>query len=489
MANNEKTLILVNPPQQGLLEGFSNGLYAIKSYLYKYLPSLNVQMLDLGAVFTPDIEQVIKSNIIAPNKILFVGITTTTASYQNALATARLFKKLFPKCITLLGGHHAANQAELVLGHKEVDYVVVGEGEIALTELIRSYPDITETIPNLCYKNNGTIISDPPKAPLLDQRVLEEIPFIFPERNQSHTPGKFGYTTYVSSRGCTFNCGFCSVGNGGVRAKSVSKALSEITYMVRELGYHKISIEDNFFNHSPERTLKLCDGLACLKNEVDFSWDCQTRLESLLDNNVIASMDNAGCDGVYVGVEALHESLLFFLGKTAHPQEYLNNLTEFVIPNLLCTHIRPYINLQFGIPNETESEVEESICLLKHLGSMAAAAGKVITIYPQLYVLYPGTKHFKKAIEENRYGNITSKLFESFTPWELDQKPVLNWLGEHFAHGAGGFPEGIICLDTLRESGQFRIDINSVLDIMRYLERIEEIAGIKVFKYKQYLTV
>lgn len=486
----DKCLILVNPPQQGLLGGFSNGLYALKSYLTRSEPALDVQMIDLGLTPQEAIEKKIKTEIDSQQKMLFVGITTTTASYQNALICAAIFKKLFPSCITIFGGHHATNQYELIVDrHSEVDFVIIGEGEIVLRDFLRHYPQI-EHIRNLYFQDSNTSNIDPKaKATLLNQESLEEVPFVFPRQCHDSIPGKFGYTTYVSSRGCTFNCAFCSVGNGGVRAKSINKVLSEIRYMVQKLGYNKISIEDNFFNYSSRRTLELCEGLKELKKTCQFSWDCQTRVESLRDYNVLTHMEQAGCDGIYIGVEALHKDLLLYLEKTPSPEEYLEDLINIVIPQLLSTNIRACLNLQFGIPVETQRHIADSLDILTSLGKLAYNSNKHITLYPQLYVVYPGTKHFKKAIQENRYGPSSNEIFETFTAWEFKQKPILNWLGQHFAHGSGGLPEGILSLDELRNNCKFRIDVNAILGIICYLEKIEKLRGITVFKYGEFLAV
>jgi hypothetical protein len=64
----------------------------------------------------------------------------------------------------------------------------------------------------------------------------------------------------------------------------------------------------------------------------------------------------------------------------------------------------------------------------------------------------------------------------------------LDWLGEHFAHGTGGIPEGIICRDLLRSQGRFDINPSAVMEVVNYLNAIANIEGIRVFRYGRYLA-
>jgi hypothetical protein len=118
---------------------------------------------------------------------------------------------------------------------------------------------------------------------------------------------------------------------------------------------------------------------------------------------------------------------------------------------------------------------------------MAARVGREITIFPQLHVVYPGTRHFLDAVSDGRFGPSSHRIFEEFTRWEDEQRPVLRWLGEHFAHGVGGIPEGILSPTKLR-AGRFDVDSDRILEINSYLRAIEDVEGIQLFKYGKYLA-
>jgi hypothetical protein len=111
----DTTVLLVHPPQRGLLEGFSSGLISLANFLTAYEPSVDVRLLDLGLCEYDDLAMEIGQVARKARKRLFVGITTTTASYQSALAVVRLFKNARSDSIVIAGGHHVSTQDDVVL--------------------------------------------------------------------------------------------------------------------------------------------------------------------------------------------------------------------------------------------------------------------------------------------------------------------------------------------------------------------------------------
>jgi radical SAM superfamily enzyme YgiQ (UPF0313 family) len=79
----------------------------------------------------------------------------------------------------VLGGHHASADAEVVLRNhpNSVDYIVIGEGEIAMTEFLRRFPNVCST-PGLAFKHNDSIQTNPPSS-LLNVAMREEKNAIF----------------------------------------------------------------------------------------------------------------------------------------------------------------------------------------------------------------------------------------------------------------------------------------------------------------------
>ena len=483
-SRTSQTLLLIAPPQRGLLEGFASGLISLGNFVQLHEPGMDIRMLDYSQSAPADIERKLRDEFATAGRTL-IGITTTTASYFNGIQVARACRRVQPEAAVILGGHHASSQDEVILRHHpEVDVVVRGEGEWALLNLLRSYPALS-AVPGISYRSPFGIQRNP-EAPLLETETLDQLSPSFQSERLHGTPGKFDHATYVSARGCPLRCAFCCVGNNRIRAKSIPAIVSDLRYLIGSLGHRRLAIEDNFFAHSARRTVELCSALEDLQKEQAFSWDCQTRVESLRDPAVISAMERAGCEAVYIGVEALSPEGLTYLGKTAQPEKYLSTLTRDVLPRLMRSSMLAYINLQFGLPVGDDQE-QESLRIVSEIGSAAIAAGRQVTVFPQLHVVYPGTSHFAKFLEQGLFGPHGEAIFESFTAWEADQEPILRWLGEHFAHGVGGIPIGILRRPDLRE-GRFVIDAGAVNRIDRRLRAIAAVAGIRAFRYGEFLV-
>ena len=475
-------LLLIAPPQPLLVEGFRTGLIALAGYISRKLPGFKIRIVDLSTVRRLHVREVLEKAIRFSGPNALAGISTVTADYQAALFVAREIKKLAPGMTVILGGHHASGDAETILKHQPIiDYVIYNEGEVPLHQLLTSFPNVTE-VPGLVYRSGPDIVKNSSPA-LLDKTELDLIPLTYEGWELSNSPGKLGHVTYVSARGCPLQCAFCAVGSRQIRYKSIPQICNDISRLVA-MGHSRIAFEDNFFAHNRLRTRAICEALIELRaHGINFSWDCQTRVESLDNPEAISLMERAGCEAVFLGVESFNADVLTFLEKTRDPRGYVSRLNDRVVPQLLNSSISCYFNLVFGIPGETGLQIEENIASMAHLGTQAAQKGKKITIFPQLFVVYPGTAHFRHYRE---LLVLPANAFESFTLWESEQKPILKWLGETFAHGTGGIPLGLLDQTELWE-GKYKIRKEIVRQISETIMRLGSLPGVEVFQYGQSL--
>ncbi len=480
MITSQTKLFLLMPPQLGLIRGFASGLTSIANYVSTHSPQVIVEIVDLsGLSFSASLAKIKSLGLGDSSLSCFVGITSTTASYQSALKIANIVKQIHPEAVTFLGGHHVSADPALTLKRhsKNVDLIVVGEGEYAVSQLLKYFPDISN-VPGIAYLEKGKFVQTG-AAKLLSEKELDDLSLFFKNRGLVGIPGKLDNVTYVSARGCSMNCAFCAVGSDIVRSKSISAVINDIELLLLS-GYTKIAIEDNFFGQSNERLKELCSALFVLKkNFPAFTWNCQSRVESLAQKEVIKLLAQAGCEAVFIGVESLCCDQLKFLNKTLNPEIYLQQLSQSVVPSLLDLGVDCFINLQFGLPNETIEQFEITKKTLKKLGTIAASKKKEITVFPQLFVVYPGTQHFREGVYK---GIFQYDVFESFTAWECREQNILFWLTEHFAHGVGGLPLGVLKADQLK-AGKYELDSGAVARVSTNLRVLNSIEGIKVFSY------
>lgn len=120
------------------------------------------------------------------------------------LEIAKKIKALNPNCKILLGGPEVSYDWQDVIALAEIDYIVVGEGEIPFTEFIKQYPS-PEKVPGIVWKNNGEAIENPAPAMFELKNFTDINPYI------NDSPEElYNKVCYIeTSRGCPYKCGFC----------------------------------------------------------------------------------------------------------------------------------------------------------------------------------------------------------------------------------------------------------------------------------------
>jgi anaerobic magnesium-protoporphyrin IX monomethyl ester cyclase len=192
--------------------------------------------------------------------ILGVSFTTQAATgaykFINDLKPKRDFSE---KPFIVCGGPHATAMPEEVLERSHCDAVVIGEGELTLHEIVQRYGNDNlkfSEIPGVAYIDDGTVQINP-KRPLI--KNLDELPL--PARDLldlSVYPGlyykKGSRETYLtSSRGCPYNCVYCSNPvwknqKPWYRLRSPENVVDEIEHLVKDLGFTEIYDQTDEFN-------------------------------------------------------------------------------------------------------------------------------------------------------------------------------------------------------------------------------------------------
>lgn len=480
---SDRELHLFVPPQRYVLEGFSSGIISIANYVKQKEPRTSVYIHDLSHFPEYKVESYLKS-ISFSRKTFFVGITTTTATYQSALRLAKKIKEVSNDAVVVFGGHHAKVQDRIILkNHPEVDVVATGEGEMTILELIRRYPDLSR-VPGVTFRDRQGLNSTP-LHPLLPQKELDSISHELSGLCNGSPLGKFDHVTYVSARGCPLKCTFCAVADEKIRSKSIDVVIKDLKYLVLDKGFKRIAIEDNFFAQSQKRTLELCNAIIKAKEHIsafDFTWDCQTRVESLTNPEVVSAMRSAGCEAVYLGIENFDGELLAYLGKSNNPARYIE-LTEKVVKLLADNGIDCYANIQIGLPGEDEKKKRNNLIGLERIAKIARKKKRKLVIFPMLGVVYPGTDLFKKLIRRG----LSPDIFEEYTRWEERHECMNAFLAHNFAHGTGGIPTGIIDIDSLKRS-KFSVNKDRIFWVVNYLYHLRKIPCADVFDYSNYIV-
>ena len=247
----------------------------------------------------------------------YVGLSATTVSVTNAARIAAQVKAQAPQVVTILGGAHVSAVPERTLAaFPEVDFGIVGEGEVALFALLdrldRGQP--TEDVPGLAFRRDGHVLANP-RLPYIED--LDQLPFpacdLLPELPHRFQPSLFSYprtpvATVMTSRGCPFSCSFCDRSTSGRRGRMHSVAY--VVAMCRQLvgmGVRHILFVDDLFTVRKQRVVDLCT--AFLDAGLSFSWSCNSH-PNLLDADTLQLMRRAGCWQIAYGIESGSQRVL-----------------------------------------------------------------------------------------------------------------------------------------------------------------------------------
>jgi radical SAM superfamily enzyme YgiQ (UPF0313 family) len=314
-----------------------------------------------------------------------VGISTITPTAPRAYAIADRIREMGIPVI--MGGPHVTYLAEEALGH--ADFVIRGEGERALMELIDAREnggDYSE-VSNLSYRKNREIIHNP-KQPLADN--LDSLPYPDFSLLKRDQPTKGGRSTIpvLTSRGCPFDCSFCSVtGMFGkkYRFRSAENVLAELRqYNSRR---NMIFFYDDNFTANRKRTKELLEGM--IREKFKFHWTTQVRADVAKDVDLVRLMKRAGCHTLYIGFETVNPDSLEEMKK----KQTVEEITQ-AVKVLRKNRIHIHGMFVYGFDHDDWKTVKKTVRFAKK--------AKLNTTQFLILTPAPGSEFYEKVDSENR---------------------------------------------------------------------------------------
>ena len=313
-----------------------------------------------------------------------VGITSRSAKFPSALRVAAIVKKLNPKTYVIIGGPHPTIEPDECVQDQNIDFVVRGEGEETLLELCQVLDTDGDygQIPGLSFKKGDVAIHNEQRGLIRD---LDSLPF--PARDLVINPSSFptdAMASLVTSRGCSFKCGYCSAASmwtRKVRTRGVENSIAEIKYIVDTYNTKTIYFWDDSFTINRRRIFALCDAI----NDANLGirWSCTTRVD-LVDDELLAAMRGAGCVHIDIGVESGSERILKLIDKGISVEKVKSAVALIHKHNIQISAF-----FMVGFPEETEGDILQTIELMKTID--------VSSICLSIFTPYPGTALYEKA--------------------------------------------------------------------------------------------
>ena len=267
------------------------------------------------------------------------------------------------------------------------DFVILGEGEMTLLELMTSLTNKTsyQNLEGIAYLADGEVVNFG-KRPVM--RNLDLLPFpawdlVDAERYRKLWVKKQGYFSLnlATSRGCTYKCNWCAKPIFGNRynVRSPENILAELKTLVQVFGADHIWFCDDIFGLKPGWIAQFADLIE--SENLKFKFKIQSRADLLLDEQIVKDLARAGCYEIWIGAESGSQKILDAMDKGITVEQIYKS--RFLLRKY---GIRAAFFLQFGYPGETKQDIDKTIQMVVDL--MPEEIGISVS-YP-----LPGTKFY-----------------------------------------------------------------------------------------------
>jgi len=387
MSSIKSKILLISPPGE-FKPVLPLGLASIAAYLKD--KDVDISVIDAWAEGLEFEELKSRVSQVQAN---IVGIYMVSPFYDKAKKTIEVCRKVLPNSIIIAGGPHpSALPLETLKDIPQLDICAVGEGEITMSELVKGAP--FSTINGIAYRDKKEIKLTPSREFI---KNLDNLPIpsreLFPiKKYKTHPPygRKNPYFSMTTSRGCPFQCAYCSkdVFKDVFRARSPQKVVDEIEELISKYGAKEIHFYDDDFTLDMKRAKGVCDEI--LKRGIKIIWSCTTRVD-LVNENLLKKMKKAGCWLISYGVESGNQKILDKINKG-----YTINQVISAFEMTRKIGISTLAFLMVGLNGETKQTIQETIDLSKKLKPNFVSWG--------ILIVYPGSRLFK-LIQAGQYSD------------------------------------------------------------------------------------
>lgn len=293
-----------------------------------------------------------------------VGLSGLTIEREAIHALSRLLKEAAPGVVTVLGGPYATSSARSVMADASVDYVVRGEGEETLHELLEALAhggDVAR-VDGLIYRRDGAVHETSPRARLADIDALpipswDRIDMAAYERFDSMERLTGGRWAVIStSRGCPFRCTYChDVFGKKFRARSPEKVIEEMELLITRYGVTSFQIYDDIFNFNKQRVLEICRRIQAKGWKIDLQFPNGVRAD-MMDLETLTAMKAAGTYRVSFAIESASPRIQRQIKKHLKIEK-----VRALIEDTDRLGIMVHGFFMLGFPGETREEIDATV--------------------------------------------------------------------------------------------------------------------------------
>ncbi len=402
-----------------------------------------------------------------------VGITNNFTPHTNdVLEMSGIIKKILPEAIVILGGVNATFVHKELIINPSINIIIRNEGEETFWEILhcayekKPFYDVVGTTTK---DNNGKVIINPDREFINN---LDEIPI--PDRSLVNyrkyinndklyfTTKNMPIGTIITSRGCVFNCVFCSakaMWRQKWRARSPENVVDEIESLVNDYRVKEIALQDDQFMFDNQRIINICREIR--RRNLRISFIVPSGISpSLLRKETAEEMIASGFYRISLSIDSGTEKSKRIVKKSLNLKN-VRNLVKYLNRKGIWT----YATFVIGLPDETKKDIQNAIVFAYGL--------KVDFLRFYIAQPYPGSRLYNIYLKDGYLKNDTlGKMWEYFSIYN-------SFCGTKFVS-----PKELVELRDLAENAYLRARLKYMLNLKYvFQEFIPKINSWKKFNY------
>jgi anaerobic magnesium-protoporphyrin IX monomethyl ester cyclase len=388
-----------------MLKGIGDGNRRNYSYIFPYgIAYISAVLKSAGHAVTclnlhhyeGAVENLVRDCLLGGGPYDIVCTGGLSAHFSQIKQIVQEIKRTAYKAKIIIGGGVVSSEPELIFNELSPDYIVIGEGEETIKELVSHIEQQrdTSTIAGIGYRGGeGRFVKTGDRPAIMD---LDAIPWpdfegfeydVWLKNLRPTDDGLYDCYDYprvypiITSRSCPYRCTFCfhPLGNK-YRQRSMDSVIHELEVMIPRHRINLINIDDELFSYNDKRVYEFCERLGNIAKNVewDIKWICSMRVDGL-DENLLVKMRDAGCIGVGFGFESYSSAVLKSMKKAITPAQI-----KRAVDLTLSLRISSFSFFIFGDRAETLQTARETLEFCK---SIQCANVGLVHLSP-----YPGTE-------------------------------------------------------------------------------------------------
>ncbi len=446
-----QSVLLVNPPYSSYRVQTRSGLADIQeplglSFLAGYLLAHGVEAEILDCV-DESVHEVgdyhwqglLEKDIEAEfsrRRPSVVAISSMFSVHCHAVhRVAAVAKKVLPETAVIVGGAHASAFPKIIASDKNIDLVVMGEGEQSLHEAILKHQQglPLRDIPGTAHLDASGAFHKTEPRPFLDlkqhpgpaRHLVDLERYVATSYSRKHAMHARRLPV-VTSRGCPYNCVFCSIHSvwrHSYHTRDPHAVLDEIEWLVRKHGIREIMFWDDNMVANRKNFRVILDGL--VERQLGIRWCTPNGIAIwLLDEEMIDQCRRSGCYKLCFGIETGSKKTQKFIRKSHIDLERTKQLIQY------CNRLGIWTQAMFviGFPFETREDIMETINYAVDCG-VDTANYKIAVPYPgsEMYDIYKDNGFLPDNVESQHpdrwIGNIVRATIRTqhLEPDELEE--------------------------------------------------------------------